>query len=382
MKRIIALLLLVTMIFSLTSCFESFLLQDDSKRPIENKPSQKDDEDSELNDRPNNDLEIPNDDPDVSGSTTQNIPALSQNILDIPPANIQMISGNMSAENQVDTYLYTALRSGTYTFEFSEVKAGVSLKVGIYNRLGETIAYPYSMGNGDNVTVYLEEGETYTCKVMQSTKLGSYILSIGEQTDTIDVSSFSAINDSTKFKKQENIYTFVPEYDGRYTFEFSEVRAGVLLKMGVYNHLGETVAYPYNMGNNDNISLDLKKGETYSIIVSQSNNYGTYTLNIGKQKAMNEITVGTKVNDSVEFDEQINIYTFTATSTTHSLEFSNMNNDLSLKVYVYNYLDEQVTMRFSCSNDTISINQLTPGQTYTLKICQSNNFGSYTFILK
>jgi len=319
--------------------------------------------------------------------TTYNIPALSQSSKDITPATVKTFNGNITKEDQVDVYTYTAVRDGQYTFWFSEMRSGLKLNIHFYNNLGEKIDQWWGRENGESVALDLTEGQTYTIKIDPMDGQGSYNFNIGEQTPTTDVTAYTAINDCHKFAEQENFYTFTPELDGNYAFGITEVKKSIMLNMTIYDRLGEVIDQKTRAENGDFRIVKLKAGETYTCRVQQEVEVGSYTLNIGKQKETTNIVVRSIVEDSLEFYGQINLYTFTATAETHTLTFSEMKGDVTVKVRVENYLEETVSDRTYCENgDVVKMSKLTPGKQYTIQVCQdysyNDDYGSYTFTLE
>ena len=314
---------------------------------------------------------------------TQTIPALAVNVKNVPVATIKTFNGNITKDGQEDIYTYTAVRDGVYTFSLSEMRADMIVSFAIYDRLGERLINDYSAENEDYLSLELKAGETYTCRVAESVNMGNYILSIGEQPATVDISNYSAVNDSVEFTKQTNVYTFVPQRDGRYTLAFSDVRASIILGISVYDRLGAKISNDYSAENGDYLALDLNGGETYTIEVKQSVDCGNYTLNIGKQKATTNLTVGKGVVDSLEFDRQINVYTFTATAANHTLIITDMNRNMALDMRMYDNLDARVGASYGCGNgDVISVSDLVPNQVYRIEIAQSVSVGSYTLTIQ
>ncbi len=313
-----------------------------------------------------------------------NIPKLSKKVKDLPSATVKTFNDSVTQEKQVNTYTYKPARDGRYTFEISEMKSGVYLGVSIFDRLGKEVEDHDYIANGDFIYIDLEGGETYTCKIYQQKEFGSYILNIHEQTATANISAYSAVNDSINFKKQINVYTFVPELDGRYTFEISEMKSGRYVSLGIYDRLEEEIKKSDYVQNGVNsIVVDLKKGETYTVRVYQNKEFSSYTLNIWKQKPVVDIVVTGIVNDSIEFYKQNNLYTFTATGKTHSIEVSNLAKGIVLEVYILNYLEESVGEDSYCVNgNTIKMNNLTAGKQYTIQIIYQKNYGDYTVTLK
>lgn len=319
---------------------------------------------------------------DVQG-LTYNIPPLFTNVKDITAATIHTFNGNITKENQVDVYNFTPVRDGVYTFQITELMANVVLEMYVYNSLGQQLGCDVYVSNNDHLTLELKANQTYTCKIYQDSGFAPYILNIGEQPPTVDLTPYSAVNDSVVFVGQKNLYTFTPERDGRYTFSISELKSGIVMEMYVYNRLGETMSSDSYLENNNYIALDLKGGNIYTIAIYQSSKLGTYTLNVGRQKPTTNVVVGATINDSIEFDKQINVYTFTATSATHMFKLVNTNSSIVTEIDIINYLDETLATDVYFNNGkTLTAYNLTPGQEYTINVYQDSKFGNYTLTVK
>ena len=73
------------------------------------------------------------------------------------------------------------------------------------------------------------------------------------------------------------------------------------------------------------------------MVVEQYSNVGSYKLNIGFQKATTDISNYTQLDDSTQFTDQRNQYVFNSTEAgTYRFEFSDIPNDISFKMYLYN----------------------------------------------
>lgn len=315
--------------------------------------------------------------------TTYNISALPQNVKDVAAATIQTISGTMTEEGQVDQYTFTPAIDGWYTFQLSEVRADIYFEMCLLDRLGAVVDYGYYVGNGAYICAELNAGETYTFEIYQYDGLGDYILNIGEQPPTIDISAYSAVNDSVAFADQRNVYTFVPEYDGNYTIELAEVRNGIYLNVTIFDRLGAEVDSIWYAGNGTYMIPQLNAGETYTIVVEQEESLGSYTLKIGKQKATTNIAPNSIVKDSFDHIYQNNIYTFTATKEEHYLKISDIKSSVSYNLDVYNHLEEYVDWGYDYEYDAGRVYYLEPGQVYTIVMSQYyEEFGTYTLTLE
>lgn len=74
----------------------------------------------------------------------------------------------------------------------------------------------------ESATVNLDAGETYEFQIRQDEKIGSYVLNIGFQKESVDLTNVTVLYDSIEYTDQKNVYTFTAHVAGRYHFELSE----------------------------------------------------------------------------------------------------------------------------------------------------------------
>lgn len=310
------------------------------------------------------------------------IDALGQNPLTIGNAEIQFFDGNITSDNQEDIYSFVAPYTGRYRADLSNVQYGTALELYIYNSLGEKVSYDSYCGNEEGITAKdLIAGETYTVKVGQENGYTSYRLTLAMQKAPVDITGYTQISDSIVFTDQRNVYYFTPATTGRYRFDITGLFAGTDVQLYVFNKLGETVSYDTYIKNGEGITVkDMQAGETYEVQVRQDYDFGTYTLNIGYQKSMTDITEYTTVNDSIEYEDQRNVYSFTVPVTGRfRFDVTDMMNDCSVELYVFNQLGETVGYDTYITNEEgFTLKDLQAGETYEIQIRYSYGFSDYS----
>ncbi len=287
-------------------------------------------------------------------------------------------TGNMQKKAQEDTYTYTAQESGRVRFELNEMRSGLILELNVYNRLGERVEYRGYCTNNAGITLKVEKGETYTIEITYhsgSEIFGTYELNIWQPKAPISLDACSAVKDSIEFIDQRNLYTFTVPMDGRYSFYITEMKANQRVSIYIFNYLDEEVASCSVVGTNVNavVTDDLKAGETYVVQVIEYNfddNRTTqaYTLNVGKQKKTEDITAYNKVKDSIEYERQINRYTFTVPQDgSYSFKLTEMQSNLVYEMGIYNYLEEEMVRHSYMRNGTeIYLENVKKGEQYTI----------------
>lgn len=297
----------------------------------------------------------------------------------IGETEILQINDSIYENNSYNDYPFSPAVSGTYRFEFSNVPDGTDFTLYILNSAGERKEYASYCDNGSGITTSLSSKKNYTIRVAQQCETGSYTLNIGQQKETSDISSYTAVSDSIQYTDQKNNYSFSPQSDGLYRFEFSDVPDGTDYKMYVYNSGWEELERVIDVDNNDGISINLSSKKTYYISVAQYRSTGSYTLNIGHKKSLVTATGYTAISDSIQYTDQENDYAFIpSVSGTHRFEFSNVPNGTDLRLIIYNSGWEEKARIYDADNgDGITIS-LTKGKTYYIRVKHYRSNGAYT----
>ena len=307
-----------------------------------------------------------------------NVSPIDSSDMLILPAEIKTFSGDISLLEQKDEYSYVPEVGGIYRFEFSDVPSGTYYKLYVFNSGNERIKYSTDLDNGDGITVSLEAGQSYTIRVEQHKNVGSYILNVGPQKPLVDVSQWTAVNDSIQYTEQENNYSFIAPRDGIYRFDLSDVPEGTDLSIYAYNSGWERIKYAVDLDNGDGISVELSKGQTYYIKAVQYRGVGNYTLNIGHKKEIVDISAYTAVTDSIQYTDQENDYAFVpSVSGTYRFEFSEVPDGTDLSLYIYNSGWERLKYAVDLDNrDGISF-EFSAGMTYYIRVSQYRKYGTY-----
>ena len=294
-------------------------------------------------------------------------------------ATVQVLTSTFTYDDQVIEYTLTPAVSGYYRIWFTEIYSGNVLDVYVLNALGEKVKYSTYIVNNEGITAELTGGETYTIQVKQRTGLFSYQLNVGFQKAVVDISGYDVINDSITYADEVVVYSFTPTVAGTYRLQFSNMMADLDVDIYVYNYLGERVNYSTYCNNGEGVTIsNFEVGQTYTIRVQERSNLGTYTLNICKPTATTDVSSFNTVYDSIRYTDQVNVYTFTATTTNMSLFINGMESDKKVDLYLYNSLGATVDYETYCYNgDGFNVKNLTIGETYTIKIKYRGGPASY-----
>lgn len=194
--------------------------------------------------------------------------------------NFDIINDYIEYTEQQNNYTFVPSLNGRYRFELSEIVNGFNLKLYVYDSLGYEIGGSYGLGNYEGATVDLTAGETYTIKIIQCENSGSYVLSVGKQRPTIDISGKTDISGNIVYTDQQNIYTYTPSETGEYTISLQNMLSGFKVKLYVYDSLNYEISGTYGLENNGEITAELTAGKTYTIYLIQDEKYGDFSMNI------------------------------------------------------------------------------------------------------
>ena len=179
-------------------------------------------------------------------------------------------------------------------------------------------------------------------------------------------------------EKQSDDYAFIPEINGTYRFEFSGVPSATYLDLRVLNSGEELLNSATNLDNEDGVTATLSAQNNYIIRVSQHKNLGSYTLNIGSQKPVIDISQLTEVNDSIQYNDQENNYLFSAQRDgLYDFEFSDVPDGTDLALYVYNSGWELIKSAIRLDNGDGLPVSLVAGNNYYIQVRQDRSIGTY-----
>lgn len=296
-------------------------------------------------------------------------------------SSITELTDSVEYTDQRNVYSFVVPIDGRYRFELSNMINGTATELYVFNALGETVASNTYCTNGEGVTVRdMKAGEVYDVQIRQYTGFSSYVFTIGHQKETIDISNLTHLTDSVEFTDQRNVYSFTVPMDGRYRFELSGMKNGTAVELYVFNALGETVASDTYCTNGDGVTVKgAKAGEIYDVQVRQYTGLSSYNFTIGQQKEQINIGNNNIINDSIEYTDQRNVYSFTADSTGDvTLTISGMNSGTAVELYVFNDLEETVASDSYCqNNESITIKNATAGTHYEIQVRQDTGTSNY-----
>ena len=326
-------------------------------------------------------------------SSLLSIDPIPESQTSIDKIKIQQIPDKITSEKERKTYDFTSGESGRYRFELSEVPNNIYFNMHLYNADMEPLKDSNNLHTGGGITYDLKANTLYHIVVEQQENTGSYILNIGSQKPTADISDYTQVSDSIQFTNQRNIYHFTSTESGRYRFELLEIPNNINFNMHLCNSDMEPLDYQDSISNgyefisNDNgITHDLKANTEYFIIVEQQHNTGSYILNIGSPKPTIDISKYAKLSDSIQFTAQKNVYSFSLTKDgCYRFELSEMLDNTNFNMHLCNSDMKQLDYQDSISNgyefisnDNGITHDLKANTQYYIVVEQQKNTGKYT----
>lgn len=290
--------------------------------------------------------------------------------------------GEIASEEQVDTYTFTATVDGEIRIWLNEVMAEAVLKLEVKDKLNASLASDDFAKNNDGLTVGVTAGEEYTITVGGKEEKSAYILYIGDQKKTVDVSEAGKVTDKIEYVEQTVNYTFIPKTAGKYRFDFNEMMSDSVLSVKLCNHLNEVVTSDTYLINGEGLSAELTVGETYKIVVRQEKNFCDYVMTVGTPNEVKDVTDYTAVQDSISYAKQINKYSFTPKADgVYCFKITDMSDKASVVLSIVDKRGFTMTLDSYCKNNDDIHLELEGGETYTLKVEYDEGFSDYTLNL-
>ncbi len=277
----------------------------------------------------------------------------------------EVYTGSISGD-ETDIYYFTGEIDGWYSFKLESSKQN-ALDI-IVRDSKETKLIDSHTGR----TIELIAGEKYTIEVSQYNEPADYTLTIGKQTLPLDITEITTIEDQFSFEDQENYYTYTAPRDGYYRFDLTQMNANMRINTVIQDRYGTKLK-----DSTSNKMIQLEEGETYTIRVQQYDGLGSYTMLVYTQKPTQDITGYGAVNDSIQYNDQSNFYTFTAPfDGEYRFETTDIKADTRFSIVVRDKFDTKL-MDVYYGN---SVN-MEAGETYTIEVQQSMGLGSYKLLI-
>lgn len=219
----------------------------------------------------------------------------------------------------------------------------------------------------------------YSCQEFEALKESVY-----NQKETMLVSydakavEFGRETGSINSDDSVNRYALHAEREGVYCLAFSEMQYEFRVNVKILNDLNETVVGK-NVSNNNTVSTEVIPQGEYTIEISHSSGTGSYEFTVGHQKESVNINSFGTINDSVEYEDQVNNYEFVPDETgLYRFDFSDMMYDTEITFAIYDHLNTPVKKAGVRGEQGLTVDGLTAGEKYKISVSQASGLTQYT----
>lgn len=277
-------------------------------------------------------------------------------------------SDSLSYIDQINTTYYKAPVTGTYRFTFDLSNVNNPFHFCLSNSKKELLAETHSI---DGVTVELVKDELYTIIIEEyQGLLESYSVSIGVPKEPINITE-NQFGGSLDYIDQCDTYYYTAPRTGRYRFDFDSSNVNNPFYFHMYDSKMEEIGWRYS--NNDGITMDLVKDETYEIHINESEGLlENYSVTVGVPKKTKTISKF-PINGSITYTDQCDIYKYTAPySGEYNFNFSIDDVNCSYDIIITAENEEQILN--TCSVNSSRKIELNQNETYKIKIIQCSGY--------
>ena len=289
-------------------------------------------------------------------------------------------SGKISKSDPEDVYSFKAPETGVYRLEVSDLVSGFTITMTLYDAGGYRLERAYGATNGEGITFSLTEGETYKVTLSAYSGSGKYQFFIGQQKKTADISGYTCIRDKTEYLDQEINYRYIPEETGLYYFWVSDVKNGIYITLTVDDEDGYRLDRNYGLGKNEGMPVTLEAGKVYLFQVTEyGDSLGDFTVNIGIQKATQDISSYKTLTDVIQFEKQEINYEFRSEKAgAYCFEIDEVRSGFSVTIAVIDCDGYQIEKNYGLTQGEKMTVTLEENTLYTVKLIQYSDTGLFT----
>ena len=286
--------------------------------------------------------------------------------------------GEFKEKDKKIEYSLKAAQSGRCEWEFTRMESALKVQLIVKGPDGEEIVKEKGLVDGSKVYCDLEKDENYSVEVTATEGEGGYVLLLGQNKATADISSYDSVTDSIEYKGQLNGYTYIPEVTGTYRFDVECDPENIPVSLVIYDSR-DSKAGGGEVKDGGGFAVEMTSGAKYRIEASNSGKASEYTFSIGKPETSEDITGRYVICGATAYSGQKKSYTFKAgRSGEYRFTIGNMGSGNRVKMYLYSAMGDKISGSDDLENGDSVTAELTEGQGYQLQLTQSSGTGEYT----
>lgn len=281
-------------------------------------------------------------------------------------------SGHFDNEKQVNKYKFVPEVSGTYRFDFEAGDVNTGYSFYVIKADGEEKKRGYYSDSGK--TVELDSGQEYYLNVEQLSGLPNYTIKIGIPQGIMDVTG-NSIEHALTYEDQKDEYMYTAPITGKYRLNFFSDDTTSSYKVEIRKPNKERVAYAYYSDSGKTVDLDA--GESYKIVVEQTNGFAGYKIEICVPNEEKQVTDNI-INGSLWYEDQLDNYTYIAPVTgKYRFDFGSNNVNNSYSFQLRDTTDNR-RLVYGSFSDKGKNAELEAGKKYLIQIQQHLGTEEYT----
>ena len=266
-----------------------------------------------------------------------------------------------------------AVLAGLVTFLIIFLNMSNQNNVVIVDSNGNTIEVAQTTASGENADV-TESKEGAQANVTE-------IQPIYARSAAADPATILYENGNISRKGQVDTFEFVTPREGRYRVEAVNMPSNMSVDIGFYNPKGEAVEEKEDCKNGKGVTVHYLQPDTaYKIEVKQHTGTGSYRVMVGVQKPTPDITELTRIDDSVEYTDQRNLYNFVVPRDgRYRFELSGLSYGVDTIMHIWDDPGNKVAEKNGVGNeDGLTLDNVKAGEIYEIQVRQSNGYSGYS----
>ncbi len=180
---------------------------------------------------------------------------------------------------------------------------------------------------------------------------------------------------------QSESFNYSIPREGRYRVEVTNMPEAMSVDVSFYDSKGEVVGEEKGCKNGQGVTVKyLDPKNTYTIQVKQNSGTGSFRLAVWEQKPTKDVTELTRIDESVEYTDQRNLYNFEVPlDGRYRFELSGLESDTETDMLIFNDPGDKISEKIGCGNgEGLTLDNVKAGEIYEVQVRQKNGFSGYS----